>query len=189
MITPPTRLILLVQLVERLPLSLPPPQRRRGHPCQYSDQLFLKALVIMLVRRVPPFMACCRCWQRTPQRCAHCALCFLKRATFPVGGRGNDDCTLSRRPYLHTSPALALCWCAASNRGVTVDGRSRWIAPRCGPAGESGIRSIAQQGSCRTPRSIRRRSGANQAGMAGGMVGNSMSLALSAPAGFRWPLA
>jgi hypothetical protein len=52
MITQPTRLILLVQLVERLPLSSAPAKCRRGHPYQYSDLLFLKALVIMLVRRV-----------------------------------------------------------------------------------------------------------------------------------------
>jgi hypothetical protein len=50
--THPTRLVLLVQLVERAPLPLSPAKRRRGHPRQCSDQLVLKALVIMLVRRV-----------------------------------------------------------------------------------------------------------------------------------------
>jgi hypothetical protein len=51
MIPEPSILIALVQLVERLPL--PPPQRRRGRPAVYSDRLFLKALVIMVVKHLP----------------------------------------------------------------------------------------------------------------------------------------
>jgi hypothetical protein len=42
----------LVALVERIPSPAPPPPRRGGQPV-YSDRLFLKALVIMLVRGVP----------------------------------------------------------------------------------------------------------------------------------------
>lgn len=45
-------LITLVRLVERIPSPQPPPQRGRGHPCVYPDRLFLKALVVMIVRRV-----------------------------------------------------------------------------------------------------------------------------------------
>jgi hypothetical protein len=45
-----TPLITLVQLVDRIPQ--PPRPVRRGRPPVYSDRLFLKALVIMLVRRV-----------------------------------------------------------------------------------------------------------------------------------------
>ena len=45
-------LVALVQLVDALPLP-PPPPRGRGRPRQYSDRLFLKALVIMVVRRLP----------------------------------------------------------------------------------------------------------------------------------------
>jgi len=44
-------LVLLVVLVERIPL--PPPKRRRERPVAYPDRLFLKALVIMIVRRLP----------------------------------------------------------------------------------------------------------------------------------------
>jgi hypothetical protein len=43
-------LVLLVQLVDRLPAPAPAP--RRGRPDYYTDQLFLKALVIMIVRRL-----------------------------------------------------------------------------------------------------------------------------------------
>jgi hypothetical protein len=45
-------LLALVLLVDGLPL-LPPPPRRRGRPAVYSDRVFLKALVIMIVRRLP----------------------------------------------------------------------------------------------------------------------------------------
>jgi len=50
MITQQSVLVQLVRLVERLPAPPPPP--RRGRPHLYSDALFLKALVIMIVRRL-----------------------------------------------------------------------------------------------------------------------------------------
>jgi hypothetical protein len=43
-------LLVLLSLVEGV--SLPPAPARRGHPDVYSDQLILKALVVMLVRRI-----------------------------------------------------------------------------------------------------------------------------------------
>src|SRR5919199_6258587 len=45
-------LVMLVQLVDRLPPVPPPPKRGRGRPKTYTDHLFLKALVIMIVRRL-----------------------------------------------------------------------------------------------------------------------------------------
>ena len=51
MVPEPSVLVALVQLVDRLPL--PPPRARRGRPAVYSDRLFLKALVIMIVKRLP----------------------------------------------------------------------------------------------------------------------------------------
>ena len=44
-------LVTLVKLVDTLPL-LDPPQAGRGRPRRYPDRLFLKALVIMIVRRL-----------------------------------------------------------------------------------------------------------------------------------------
>src|SRR5215210_3417385 len=52
MVPDPTLAVALVQLVDRLPLP-PPPPRGRGRPRVYADRLFLKALVIMLVKRLP----------------------------------------------------------------------------------------------------------------------------------------
>ena len=44
-------LVALVQLVDQLPL--PPAAPRRGRPVVYSDRLFFKALVIMIVKHLP----------------------------------------------------------------------------------------------------------------------------------------
>jgi hypothetical protein len=48
----PSVLVALVLLVDRIPLPPPPPKRPRGRPATYSDRLFLKALLIMLVRHL-----------------------------------------------------------------------------------------------------------------------------------------
>jgi len=51
MITGEPLLVTLVKLVDRIPTP-PPPKRRRGRPKFYPDRLFLKALVIMIVRHL-----------------------------------------------------------------------------------------------------------------------------------------
>jgi hypothetical protein len=51
MIAPDSRLVLLLQLVDRTPMPAPD-RRRRGRPRRYSDRLFLKALVVMIVRHL-----------------------------------------------------------------------------------------------------------------------------------------
>jgi len=45
-------LVTLVRLIDRIPTPAPAP-RRRGRPVTYSDRLFLKALVIMVLKRLP----------------------------------------------------------------------------------------------------------------------------------------
>jgi len=45
-------LVTLVKLVDRIPIPPSPPKRGRGRPKFYPDRLFLKALVIMIVRHL-----------------------------------------------------------------------------------------------------------------------------------------
>lgn len=45
-------LVSLVRLVDHLPFPPPPRQRKRGRPQTYSDQLLVKALVVMIIRRL-----------------------------------------------------------------------------------------------------------------------------------------
>lgn len=52
MVSQDSLLVTLVQLVDRLPMPMFSQKRGRGHPKVYSDQLFLKALVIMIVRHL-----------------------------------------------------------------------------------------------------------------------------------------
>jgi hypothetical protein len=51
MVPEPSVLVLLVSLVDLIPV--PPPAPRRGRPPIYSDRLFLKALVVMVLKRLP----------------------------------------------------------------------------------------------------------------------------------------
>src|SRR5260221_12515534 len=52
MLSQDSLLVTLVQLVDRLPTPALPAKRGRGHPKVYPDRLFLKALVIMIVRHL-----------------------------------------------------------------------------------------------------------------------------------------
>jgi len=42
----------LVTLVDRLPMPAQPLKRGRGRPCVYSGRLFVKAVVIMIVKHI-----------------------------------------------------------------------------------------------------------------------------------------
>jgi hypothetical protein len=50
MITQDSVLVQLIRLVECIPSPKQPPRRLRGRPYLYSQKLFMKALVIMIVR-------------------------------------------------------------------------------------------------------------------------------------------
>lgn len=52
MITQERLLVKLIRLVDRIPMSPPPKKRRRGRPKFYPDRLFLKALLIMIVKHL-----------------------------------------------------------------------------------------------------------------------------------------
>ena len=52
MVSQDSLLVTLVKLVDCLPMPTLPPKRGRGHPLVYPDRLFLKALVIMIVRHL-----------------------------------------------------------------------------------------------------------------------------------------
>src|SRR6266496_6173833 len=52
MVSQDSLLVTLVQLGDRLAMPMSPQKRGSGHPQVYSDRLFLKALVIMIVRHL-----------------------------------------------------------------------------------------------------------------------------------------
>ena len=64
-------LVMLVRLVEHIPTPPPPTKRNRGRPAFYSDRLFLKALVIMIVKHLhTPYELLCVLQQSTPEMAA-----------------------------------------------------------------------------------------------------------------------
>jgi len=52
MVTQTTLLVIMVKLVDSIPMPPRPVSRSRGRPKVYAERLFLKALVIMLIRQV-----------------------------------------------------------------------------------------------------------------------------------------
>src|SRR3990172_4577210 len=52
MVEQETLLVIMVKLVDHIPMPTPPSQPSRGRPKVYGDRLFLKALVIMIVRHL-----------------------------------------------------------------------------------------------------------------------------------------
>ena len=52
MVAQETLLVIMVKLVDHIPMPTPPSQPSRGRPKVYGDRLFLKALVIMIVRHL-----------------------------------------------------------------------------------------------------------------------------------------
>ncbi len=59
-------LVQLLRLVERIPTPPPPPRHPRGRPVFYPERLFLKALVIMIVRRLHKVGELCWRCSRNP---------------------------------------------------------------------------------------------------------------------------
>lgn len=45
-------LVILLNLVDCIPNAAPPPNRGRGRPVTYPDRLIVKALIVMVVRRL-----------------------------------------------------------------------------------------------------------------------------------------
>ena len=52
MVSQDSVLVTLVKLVDRLPMPMAPQKRARGCPSVYPDRLFLKAVVMMIVRHL-----------------------------------------------------------------------------------------------------------------------------------------
>ena len=179
-------LVMLVRLVDRIPRP-PPPTRPRGRPRIYSDRLFLKALVIMIVRRLTTAykllsvlaeptaeMQTLRVLLREQDRWP-CRRTFERRlATLPATLPAQIGC-LGRYLVAAVQPWLAYARAAAIDSTVL---RAR---------GASGTRRTAQPASSRTPPSTPRPTGRSRAGMAGCTAGSCTWSSPSRPSGSRWP--
>ena len=52
MLTKEPHLVIFVKMIDRIPMPREGEQRRRGRPKEYTDRLIVKALVIMVIRRL-----------------------------------------------------------------------------------------------------------------------------------------
>jgi hypothetical protein len=84
MVSHTSLLLQLLGLIDALPLA--PSTARRGRPCQYSERLFLKAVVIMVVRHLPSVHALVAVLQQPELAAVRAALSaagqFPSRRTF-----------------------------------------------------------------------------------------------------------
>ena len=65
MLTSSSILVSLLWLVEQIPTPPPPGKRKRGRQEYYPDKLFVKALIVMIIRRLSRPMLCSAFWTRT----------------------------------------------------------------------------------------------------------------------------
>ena len=177
-------LVILVKFVDRAPMPPTSPKRGRGHPKVYSDRLFLKALVIMIVRQI---------------HTVHELLSVLAQPTVEMQtlrahltdmhGRFPSRRTWERRlaAMPNTLPGQIGClgralvallqpW-VTCGRAAAIDSTVLRARAACG------TREIARRTSCRTRRLIPRRRGPNPVGTAGSTVGNSTWCAPVPPSG------
>ena len=64
-------LVTLVKLVDHVPTPTPPAKRGPGRPRVYTDRLFLKALVVMIVRHLHTVTELLlACWPSRRPRCS-----------------------------------------------------------------------------------------------------------------------
>ena len=75
MISGDSILVSLVRLVDALPFPPPPAQRKRGRPQTYSDQLLVKAVVVMIIRRLYTAWALLAFLQQDDPVVRNCARC------------------------------------------------------------------------------------------------------------------
>ena len=99
-------LVMLVQLVDRLPMPAPPAKRGRGRPAVYSDRLFLKALVIMILKHLhSPYELLCVVQQPTAEMEALRPL-LTEQGRFPP----RRTCNAASPPCRTSCPPRSAVW-------------------------------------------------------------------------------
>ena len=97
-------LVLLIMLVDRIPLP-PTTSPRRGRPRVYSDRLFLKALVIMVLRQLTTVHALLAVLEQPTPEMAHVRQLLMEDGRYPT--RRTFERRLATLP--DTLPAQLAC--------------------------------------------------------------------------------
>ncbi len=184
MVSQDSVLVTLVKLVDRLPMPAPPVKRGRGQPKVYSDRLFLKALVIMIVRHLHQVNELLSVLAQPTAEMTTLRALLQEQGNFPT--RRTWERRLKAIPQCLPAQigclgrqlvALIHPW-ANAGRAVAID--STILQPGEG----SGIKSIESRENFPTARLIPKLIGPNRAGTAGCMAGNSTWFRLWLASGF-----
>jgi hypothetical protein len=123
-------LVMLVKLVDRIPE--PPQACRRGRPRTYSDRLFLKALIIMVVRHLPKVHTFLEVLEQETPEAHRLRTLLTENGRFPA--RRTWERRLRTVPE-HRRPASGTwgaAWSSGWPPGATADGREL-VTTRRGP--------------------------------------------------------
>ena len=94
MLTQDSILVSLLWLVERMPTPLPPTKRQRGREKTYSDKLFVKALIVMIIRRLYTAYTLLRCLAQADPVAQQIRLLLTEPGVCLRGAPGNDGCSM-----------------------------------------------------------------------------------------------
>ena len=158
-------LVSLVLRVDRLPWSPEPAKRARGRPNTYSDRLILKALVIMIIRRLYTAYALLTFLNQDDPLPRQLRPLLQNRGAFP--SRRTWERRLAALP-----PSLPGLIGHFGRHLVAQACMSRLDSTSLATGGGCGTKSLASRVSFPIARLIRKRAGANPAGMAGGTAGS-----------------
>jgi len=98
-------LVSLVKMIDRIPIPPPPAKRPRGRPVTYPDRLLLKALVLMIIRRLYTAWALLRFLDQAEPLVQQLRCLLSEHGRFP--SRRTWERRLQRLPS--TLPALIGC--------------------------------------------------------------------------------
>ena len=186
--TPGSILVSLLWLAEQIPTPPPPAKRQRGRQETYSDKLFVKALIVMIIRRLYT---------------AYALLSFLEQAD-PVAqqlrplltehGRFPTRRTWERRFEKLPARLPALIGCLGRHlvtrlQPWTAQGHAAAVdsTPLCAPTAASGTRNLGWPEKSRIPRLTLKLPGVSPGITAGGTAGSCISRSSSGASGSPWP--
>ena len=188
MLTCGSILVSFLWLVEQMPTPPPPAKRQRGRQETYSDKLFVKALIVMIIRRLYTAYALRYFLEQDDP----VALQIRPRLT--EHGRFPTRRTWARRFEQLPARLPALIGCLGRHLvellqpwGSSRDTRQPSTVRPCALTGASGTSNIGWPGKCRIPRLTPKRLGASLGIMAGGTAGSCIWPSRWEASGSRWP--
>ena len=186
MLTHGSILVSLLWLVEQIPTPSPPGKRPRGRQEFYSDKLFVKALIVMIIRRLYTAYALLNFLEQADPVAQQVRLLLTEHGRFPT--RRTWDRRFATLPA--RLPALIGCLgrhlVTLLSPGPPRDMRPPSTVRPCAPTAASGIRNIGWPEKSHIPRLTPKPPGVSPGITAGGTAGSCIWRWSSAASGFLW---